>query len=500
MTEKKKYYIQIEAVNLDSFVYDTDDISTIRGGSLLLRNAVKFTDLKIHPNTNSDLTSLLDPITTGGSIGIYKTKKKYESEEQIKTIVNKALNFAREYTKNEASFIGAAVEESGDFKEDKEKLQNKIRLQQFKQPTVILPKKEVDYKEKPYCNWDGVRPAMHYDKIKKDLSRITYIRREKMGRNLKKDYINREILNNKKSLIYTWDFEQLVKDQPHDITDVLRGKKAFIYFDGNKFTKLKNKNCVNPDDYRNFENALDSGRNKIIKEFILNYMDKNCFIYNDNNENKCRIEITLWGGDEASVALPAWLGWDFMWHFFENCDKMNFGSMPLTHSFGVVFCNHKAPILQVKRFASQLVDMAKKQLGSDPPDKHEKGNAMHYLILESIDILQGGVQEFTNTFYKNKIFDDLLITKENFCDVTVTILAFKNNFPRTKLYQIMDELRKCNLKGVEKHFQFVLDNVEMPPVDKRIIKNTRDKIINDHEYKWLYWIADLWDYVPKEGE
>lgn len=34
------YYLRIEAVNLANFVYDTQDLSTIRGGSLLLRDAV----------------------------------------------------------------------------------------------------------------------------------------------------------------------------------------------------------------------------------------------------------------------------------------------------------------------------------------------------------------------------------------------------------------------------------------------------------------------------
>ena len=36
-----KYYIHAEAFNLDPIVYDTHDISTIRGGSFMLLDAIQ---------------------------------------------------------------------------------------------------------------------------------------------------------------------------------------------------------------------------------------------------------------------------------------------------------------------------------------------------------------------------------------------------------------------------------------------------------------------------
>ena len=35
-----QYYLRVEGVNLAHFVYDTQDLSTVRGGSLLLLRAV----------------------------------------------------------------------------------------------------------------------------------------------------------------------------------------------------------------------------------------------------------------------------------------------------------------------------------------------------------------------------------------------------------------------------------------------------------------------------
>ena len=39
------YYLRVEAVNLDNFVYDTNDISTISGGSFLLLDTVNRVEL-----------------------------------------------------------------------------------------------------------------------------------------------------------------------------------------------------------------------------------------------------------------------------------------------------------------------------------------------------------------------------------------------------------------------------------------------------------------------
>lgn len=35
-----EYYLSVEAVNLDNFISDTADLSTIRGGGLLLLHAI----------------------------------------------------------------------------------------------------------------------------------------------------------------------------------------------------------------------------------------------------------------------------------------------------------------------------------------------------------------------------------------------------------------------------------------------------------------------------
>src|SRR5438046_1029460 len=59
-----RYYLRVEAVNLTNFIADTQDLSTIRGGSLLLLNAVDVLPRKV------DGVELV-PLSTGASAGLY---------------------------------------------------------------------------------------------------------------------------------------------------------------------------------------------------------------------------------------------------------------------------------------------------------------------------------------------------------------------------------------------------------------------------------------------
>ena len=60
-----QYYLRVEGVNLAHFVYDTQDLSTVRGGSLLLLLAVDEVCQQVQ-------TARLVPISTGASIGLFQ--------------------------------------------------------------------------------------------------------------------------------------------------------------------------------------------------------------------------------------------------------------------------------------------------------------------------------------------------------------------------------------------------------------------------------------------
>jgi hypothetical protein len=59
------FYLRIEGVNLSYVLEDTDQLNVVRGGSLLLRQAVKDIEARF-PN--------LKKISTGASIGLFEFK------------------------------------------------------------------------------------------------------------------------------------------------------------------------------------------------------------------------------------------------------------------------------------------------------------------------------------------------------------------------------------------------------------------------------------------
>ena len=83
-----KYFLRIEGVNLNNFVGDTQDLSTIRGGGLLLLDATQHIEEALNrqlPNIN------LKEITTGASIGVYEFDTDVGAQETVKNAVLKCL-------------------------------------------------------------------------------------------------------------------------------------------------------------------------------------------------------------------------------------------------------------------------------------------------------------------------------------------------------------------------------------------------------------------------
>ena len=124
-----KYYLRVEAVNLANSVYDTHDISTIRGGSFMLLNSVK------------QLEKKYEKVYEGASSGLYFLKgcDDWKIAEKIRQNVIEELNTA---TKNHTTFVVDYYDfdqSNGDFQAGLKILMAKNRWSQWQQPTTILP-------------------------------------------------------------------------------------------------------------------------------------------------------------------------------------------------------------------------------------------------------------------------------------------------------------------------------------------------------------------------
>ncbi|MGH8612987.1 MAG: hypothetical protein ACREYF_13450 [Gammaproteobacteria bacterium] len=157
----------------------------------------------------------------------------------------------------------------------------------------------------------------------------------------------------------------------------LNDKMAVLYVDGNRFSEkqanLDAKGLSRWDGYLRSERAafmnafLDEAEN-----------DRTWFTRNKKGTYVIRMEVLMWGGDEFLFVLPAWHGWRAACDFFNMSKQWEFEGKPLTHSAGLVFCHHNAPIARVKRGAEELCALAK---ATGEPET----NKLAYLTLESFD-------------------------------------------------------------------------------------------------------------------
>ncbi len=92
------------------------------------------------------------------------------------------------------------------------------------------------------------------------------------------------------------------------------------------------------------------------------------------------METLLWGGDEIVWVTPAWRGWRLLTMFYESAKAWQLLGKSVTHSAGLVFCHHKAPIHEIVHLAKELNGMVKEK-----GRRQKARNLFAYQVLESFD-------------------------------------------------------------------------------------------------------------------
>jgi hypothetical protein len=134
-----KFLIRAEAVNFAWSCYDTQDLSTIRGRSMLLMDA-------------HDLIGKIETLEVhGASQAIWSIDA--DDEEAARRRIEKALTDHPQLKR--ATFVVDAVPASGDDRADVKELRTRNRWRQFQQPTLAVPEKA----DTTYCKLDFVRPG-----------------------------------------------------------------------------------------------------------------------------------------------------------------------------------------------------------------------------------------------------------------------------------------------------------------------------------------------------
>lgn len=482
------YYLRVDAVNLSNFVYDTHDISTIRGGSYLLQDAIASI-------TESPAGGKLKPVSTAASQGIFHfAAADVQEAEKIK---NETLNHVRAKTEYHATFVAAIQEDiQNDFPKILALLEAKVRRAQWQTPTVVVPR--YDEHSPEVCFLDGWRPGVKRYEVDpnttdKYISEATSMRRE-MGRKIKHKIFDKIIRED-------GYFEDISVRDLGNLASApqkgnLDGKIAYIHIDGNSFGKIRNQLCLSKEDREKFDEVYQAGfRNKFLKTLVDYAKERDDFQFTLKNGSKAlRLEILVWGGDEITLIVPAWYAWQVVDIYYAESKALYFSEKLLTHRAAVVFCHHNAPILLIKKIAEDLLGLVKNNIPNDASDP--ASNALHCLALESMDMLQGDIDSFVQQHYKGTSYNKLLIQSGEIKNMVATVKMIKKHISHNTVFKIIESLRSGSLNSVGSITESALQSLgesEKDQLKSLILNLTR----SDTQPERWYLVSDLWDYITE---
>ncbi len=137
------YYLRFEGVNLRNFIYDTNDLSTIRGGGLLLLNAPEEVQ-KIIKEELSGFDPDKDTISKGASWALFKIETDNEEiastiKENIITRLNAEIDEDQPNPLRHATFVVDILKKTDSYQQDRNSLHALNRWQQMQAPSLNIP-------------------------------------------------------------------------------------------------------------------------------------------------------------------------------------------------------------------------------------------------------------------------------------------------------------------------------------------------------------------------
>lgn len=401
------YLIRIAAVNLDQFVFDTEDLSTIRGGGVLL---LEWPEKLKGEDELTQKPAELAALSQEDWKVITEAKKRWEfitegaSSALIKTTLDPAIAreclraafdawFRCHATYRYATFGVDVVPAGKNFYDDYQQLIAANRWRQQRESSVPLTSRKCD--ASTFCAIDAIRPAEKSIKAEaKDLMvcASVAIRREKGKKSRKELDIPEkpDITGGHEDFLDTHlDFNLLTQDAPKNCPR-LEHKMAVIYADGNKFTAIENAAArAGSESLTEWDKDIRRKRRQLLNGLSARLQD-DCKWYSETEgSKKYRFQTLLWGGDEHIWLVPAWCLRDIVAYFFESTHTWRWQDQRMTHAMSIVLCTADSPIRGVVDLARKLAEAAKharrrqREIGGQTTMR----DAIAYQVLTSFDQL-----------------------------------------------------------------------------------------------------------------
>lgn len=421
--------LRIEGVNLDNCIYDTEDLSTRRGGGIMMLDVI--TKIK------ESCEETLETISTGASAGLFRlidSSKLQEVKKQINQIIDKEPYCYGTFVINEVH--------NEDFRTAEVKAIALNRWQQMQ--TLSFSTNGLAHSTNGVCAIDELRPAntdfYHSESDKLSISDSVCKRRD-YGKKQKQAFYRSVVSDDvfaKKQINFTNSFEDICTSPLVDVSsNNLVGKIAVFYADGNSFGDVAQK-CKSAQHLTEWDVYIKSERKKLLSCILSNAIASPHWLVEGNNNNDdaitIAIETLLWGGDEVMFVVPAWCGLELAELFFKETEKMQFMQTKLTHACGLVFCHHQAPISRISTLAKNLADKGK--------ENDRDSNSLNWLVLESFDHTGSGLDDYLLRLFNNKhiTWDSLTLAPSFLSQLKLAMPVLKKSIPRSAVVKLIQLL------------------------------------------------------------
>ncbi len=408
-----RFLLRLEGVNFSSFLTDTNDLSTIRGGSLALLEAPSMVGAHLLERLKkADPAATVTPISIGASSGILAVNcspATHLSASAITTAVRELCN-AHPVLRFASIVVDAIPSDAAKFTEEGEQLLALNRWRQMNEPSICLDGLGHDADEP--CSYDHMRPATTSVSRQRDggsteepVSAATEARHT-FGREQKHSFYT-EVASRLKMKVdwsgtrFAWDLQSLASDPTNANLD---GKIAVIHLDGTGFGRLQRSLVSSEATQRDWDREVQVRRGTFLVGLV-ECMRRNGFWRNSKGE-LC-IETLVWGGDDITWVVPARCGWTVAAKFFDAIETEKWQikdpggeTHGLWYSGGLVYCHAEAPIHRIHQRARSLrndlakpASMAAGGSVANELNAPKGSNALACVALESFDDIGGSVRE-----------------------------------------------------------------------------------------------------------
>ena len=465
--------LRIEAVNLKHFIGDTRDLSTIRGGGLMLLNSIS--SVENHLVTHFGKQEV-ETVGKGASIGLFKISG--QSSDLVEEEVRRFLHQDPDYSF--ATFVVDTkdMKAESEFAQTREMLQARNRFRQLREGSFSVAHLQDPHASAP-CEVEGRLPGSEgeYKGENTLLVSKSVKRRRDYGQKKKQQFYADLCPENGFQGSFAGSFEAIV-----DGIQNLENKMAVFYADGNSFGKLQT-DCLSPSDSQNLDTTIRQKQTEFLQE-ILKWIDDTPAWKNADGE--ARFETLLWGGDEMMFVMPASRGWEFARRFFQFFQDFKWGDHQLTHTAALTWCHYRSPIDRIRNLLQyDMAEFAKEQ--------SRERDQLVFVALESFDHLGNGFETAMKKRYDGALKPGDMILQDS--DLGARLKAFG---------EIIETLHLCSefpRSQLRRRVQRYLHEVE-PDKDpfRNVSKEVKSKlqdlasIIPDEKRRW-FLLEELWDYA-----